>query len=570
LSNEVEVKKKLLMLMVMVTVVGQVLAFDPPRIIGHLTASQPSLDDFATDFVCVGDQNGDGYDDLLVNHGIWDNGYGDQPFSNRVELFYGGRQMDDRPDFVIEGGPTGPIHFGYHINFLGRLTDSENPWWAVQILDESELNNEHSMVILYEAGDALDNRAEYVLRYGNYHEWPFEQGVFMGLGRRTKPMDVNGDGFQDIILCRSFDPDLDLNSSNVEIYYGGADFDTLPDVKFIIPTGNEKSFDVSSGYDVNNDGYDDMLIRYTDSRTEDRKLLYSLFLGGNSFDTTAVWEFFEDRYEDTLTERGFAMVPDFNGDHFDDWVIHYWKASSILQPTYREGYFLFYGGDEPNSVPDLRLDGAPSAWGFESEVVGGDINGDGYGDIICANPAGYLADGAIQVFFGARWYSNRNSLVVNGIRTYGAQVNSSFASLIGGVGEFNGDGTSDFVTRTSERDGPLGCFVFSKAENWEVSVNPNVISETYEFSLSSSPNPFNDRVTIQYSLSTALKHHLAIYDVNGRLIEVLVDDQQPIRLTGRQALVSISFHWLLVRLMVRQPKLLGRSSRCAEGIKAVD
>ena len=498
-------------------------AFDPPTIIRHLTASQPSVDDFATDFVCVGDQNGDGFDDLLVNHGTWDTGYGDQPFSNRIELYYGGRQMDDQPDFVIEGGRTGPIHFGYHVNFLGRLTDSENPWWAVQIIDETEVNEEIGQVLIYEAGNALDNDPEFVLRSD------VDGGLMIGLGRRSKPFDVNGDNFSDLIAMRAFDPQVDEDKSSLQIYFGGNEFDTIPDVSFVLNsrTSAQSRFgqcNASVGYDVNADGHDDVLFRYGDSRTDPRKLTYALFLGGDPMDTTAIWEFYEDRFQDTAMTAGFAMVPDVNGDGYDDWVIHYLVDDEHHDPTFRQGYYLFYGGRNPDRDPDIRLEGAPAAWGGGGEVVGGDINDDGFGDIIGTNPYGYSANGSIRIFFGSRWFSDRASISVNCLSQYGEPANG-LGEFVGAIGNYSGDETLDFVTTHHggrPNSGDAQAYILAGQRDWRVEVSPEVTTpKSYKLSLSATPNPFNNSIRIEYSVSEMSDIKLEIFDVSGRQVAIL-------------------------------------------------
>ena len=41
------------------------------------------------------------------------------------------------------------------------------------------------------------------------------------------------------------------------------------------------------------------------------------------------------------------------------------------------------------------------------------------------------------------------------------------------------------------------------------------------------PNPFNSGTTIEYSLTQPAKVNLAIYDLTGKLINILVDYDQP-------------------------------------------
>ena len=63
-----------------VLMAGGAWGYEPPRIIGVLTSPQENQQGFASDFCWIGDQNGDGFDDLLVNQDRNDT-------LNRVYLF---------------------------------------------------------------------------------------------------------------------------------------------------------------------------------------------------------------------------------------------------------------------------------------------------------------------------------------------------------------------------------------------------------------------------------------------------------------------------------------------------
>ena len=58
----------------------------------------------------------------------------------------------------------------------------------------------------------------------------------------------------------------------------------------------------------------------------------------------------------------------------------------------------------------------------------------------------------------------------------------------------------------------------------ETSVN-NILPD--EFELTCYPNPFNPSVAISFSLSTISRVKASIYDINGRLIEYLVNSDRP-------------------------------------------
>ena len=70
--------------------------------------------------------------------------------------------------------------------------------------------------------------------------------------------DVNGDGYSDVIVGAP----TDLNSAGkVYIYFGGINMDTTADL-ILIGEGisNTFGYSVSGAGDVNNDGYDDIIV----------------------------------------------------------------------------------------------------------------------------------------------------------------------------------------------------------------------------------------------------------------------------------------------------------------------
>jgi len=60
-----------------------------PEVIGHIYGLPPDTLMIGVDFCNVGDQNGDGGDDLLVSHFPWEVGWR-SPMANEIKIYYGG------------------------------------------------------------------------------------------------------------------------------------------------------------------------------------------------------------------------------------------------------------------------------------------------------------------------------------------------------------------------------------------------------------------------------------------------------------------------------------------------
>jgi hypothetical protein len=488
-------------------------AYDLPEMIVKIEGSEPSLYNFGTDFCCVGDVNGDGYDDLLVNHAPFETGYSRYNFANQVELYYGGDPMDDEPDFIYSTNDT-MKSVGVRIQYLGYIDDSDEPYIGIQVvLYENRLDNRPVREVwLYKIGDDFDSERRFQLTFGERVDR--YRGVTLGFGRATRPCDLNGDGFNDVIVFR---PATDTTSQMV-VYWGGADFDTEPD--WIVNIRGGFTAELSSGLDFNNDGYDDLLAETSYERPPELYLMsrYHLFLGGEEMDTIPAFSFEEDEFEGKDVYHGFSMLPDVNGDGYDDMGFNYYRVPR--ERWDEDGVLVFFGSDEPDMVPDLDLEGHNNPFSLEGEVAGGDFNADRVGDIVFANFGGNQDEGEINIYLGSQWMEEEPDIVINCRDDYDSQ---NLGRYIGAVGDYNGDGVDDFVAQRTSARIPSFIVVFAGDDDWETSV-PNERPPEYSVTFTANPNPFNDKTVLEYELSRPGCIDIAIYDIRGRMVASLLKD----------------------------------------------
>ena len=207
--------------------------------------------------------------------------------------------------------------------------------------------------------------------------------------------------------------------------------------------GNQFSASVAGAGDVNGDGYPDLIVGepLNDAAGADAGRAY-VFYGGPGADATP---------DLTLTGEaagnnfGFSVAAagDVNGDGFADVIVGAPGASRA---------YVYFGGSSPDAVADLVLNGESSSDQFGYSVSGaGDVNGDGFADVIAGghlHDIGALPDvGRAYVFFGGVAPDAAVDL-----RLQGEAASDFFGIRVSSAGDFNGDGYADVIVGASEND----------------------------------------------------------------------------------------------------------------------
>jgi hypothetical protein len=325
---------------------------------------------------------------------------------------------------------------------------------------------DHARAPVQAAGNSVSPDLSQVL------EWYYQgdqQGAQFGYSVSTAG-DLNHDGYDDIVFgAPIYDNGID-NEGAVFVFYGSpAGLGSTPNVTLSSrQKGARFGCSVGTAGDVNGDGYDDLLVgadEYNDGQSKEGRvyLFYGAFLG---VETTPAWTLAGGQKDAHL---GHAVGPagDVNGDGFDDLIV---GAPQYDNGELQEGRaYVFYGSEDgPVTTTPWSAESDQASALFGAAVgTAGDVDDDGYDDIIVGAP-GYSqsqdAEGAVFLYRGTGDGLEATPAWMN----VGGQAGSDFGGAVGTAGDVNGDGYDDFLVGaphyTGERDHEGAAFGFYGAD----------------------------------------------------------------------------------------------------------
>jgi len=263
--------------------------------------------------------------------------------------------------------------------------------------------------------------------------------------------DQNGDSSDEFLISQG-------NPNAVLMFYSGNDLDTIPDLIFGINFGVVAS--ITYGENVLSYDFGVLLIKRV---LNGYPKLY-LYKCGNELDTIPDM-IFQGEYQ---YNEGFGAnvgIVDINGDSWNDLV----TASYQYDPGFgdRGRLYVFYGGADMDTIPDFTITAAYNAFGdrFGIGLDCGDVNGDGYADILAmsASPTiAFLFYGGAELDSVLDW-------------SYQAQSPVYLTALCIIVPNINGDQYSDIILEPSNIP---DSYVFLGSENISSApdqiINPSV------------------------------------------------------------------------------------------------
>ncbi|HMG46261.1 MAG TPA: hypothetical protein VK614_02210 [Allosphingosinicella sp.] len=288
--------------------------------------------------------------------------------------------------------------------------------------------------------------------------------------------DINGDGFDDFIVGAPRGNDGGTQAGEAYVIFGRAspfgtiDLTNLGSAGFVIQgdfDNDYAGYSVSTAGDVNGDGFDDLIVgafRGDDGGSTNAGKAYVIFGKASGFGTidlaslgTAGFTIQGDANYDTA---GFSVASagDVNGDGFDDVIVGAPRGDDGGFNA-GEAYVIFgkSGGFGTIDLTSLGSAGfiiqgdAVLGYAGWSVASAGDVNGDGFDDLIVGAPkgddGGTDAGEAYVIFGKATPFGTIDlaSLGSAGFIVQGDLDSDRLGTSVGSAGDINGDGFDDVI-----------------------------------------------------------------------------------------------------------------------------
>jgi hypothetical protein len=403
---------------------------------------------FGMSIAASNDVNGDGFADVIIGAPDF-NADADPLKEGRAFAYYGRNTWPQAsPNWTADTQQDG-AGFASSLANAGDVNGDGYSDLAIGIPDYDNGQTDEGRVVVYFGGTT---------GFGTTANWTMEiNQAGASFGDAVAGADVNGDGYSDVLVGASNYTNGQQNEGGVFVYNGAAaglslepNMTAESDQAF-----SEFGGSVANGGDFNGDGLTDMFIgapMYDNGQNnEGRVYVYAGKYNGVS--TIANWSV---ENAQALAEHGYSVsaAGDVNGDGFADVLV----SAPYFDATYiDEGRVYLYLGSATglsatpsNSLSPVSQASALFGW---SVAGAGDINADGFSDIIIGDPyydgnGGLSLDqGRAYVYYGSQIGLNTTPLIIES-----NQDGAMLGFAVAGVGDVNNDGFADIAVGTPSYD----------------------------------------------------------------------------------------------------------------------
>jgi hypothetical protein len=386
--------------------------------------------EFGVSVSTAGDVNGDGFDDVIVGADLFSHGQGSE---GKAFAYLGSASgLSTAPSWTAEGDQDG-AYFGHSVATAGDVNG--DGFDDVIVGADGFDGGEGKAFAYYGSASGLSTTADWTATSG-------QLDAAFG-GSVGSAGDANGDGYDDVVVGALYWGDDQVSEGAAFVYQGSASgLSTTPSW---MADGDQSTAyfgsSVGGAGDVNGDGFDDVVVgapQYDDGQTDEgRAFVFHGSAAGLS--STPAWTA-ESNKASAFFGVSVGTAGDVNADGFDDAMVGayvyagrgaafaYHGSASGLSPT-----------------PNWTVKSNQEAADFGISVgTGGDFDGDGYADVLVGAHQydhGQPNEGAAFAYYGSasglsitpRWSGEGN------------QANAFFGFALGTAGNVNGDGFDDVI-----------------------------------------------------------------------------------------------------------------------------
>lgn len=447
--------------------------------------------EFGKKVVPAGDVNGDGRPDFLV--GAYSDYWYPPLGAQKIYLFLGSQGgLDTLPDLTF-----------FHKTWFEPLGDINGDGGSDYAMLES---GQRYRISVYFGGNVLDTIPDGFVKGESLDVWDC-------FGCQKSSGKWSSSFYKQIVIGQT-DPRYDT----LRYYFYNAyenTVDSIPFFKWDRPLNNNGFQRMRFLGDINGDGFDDLIHSLPAGYNGQKGIAY-IYFGGSILDTIPDVILHSPPYIGGLDADGFgsfvAELGDLNGDGIDDFSIG----------TSLGGYpFIYFGGTPFDTLPKFRLQ-----FNAHNLANGGDINHDGYNDLIAGWVLGDIT-GYVFVYFGGPTMDSVRDLFIAELDL--RYPSARFGQTVAGLGDVDGNGSNDFaVGSTSNTIPDRGFLYIFRGLLPPTDVDDENMRLPKSFVLEQNyPNPFNASTTIYYSLLNKTNVQLEIFNVTGQRVKILINQERP-------------------------------------------
>jgi hypothetical protein len=345
-----------------------------------------AADTFGEAVAGAGDVNGDGFADIIVG-------------AQNAGQFNGGRA------FVYHGSASGP---SLAADWLNADTETDSTQFGESVAGAGDVNGDgYDDVVIgaTSSGQLGGGRADLYLGSAAglslSANWTTPAVPdFSDLGESVAGGgDVNGDGYDDIIVGAPGYPGADGFPAGAAFLFLGsaAGPSATPDWTALAPPDNPHAAfpqgdlfgqTVAIPGDLNGDGYDDVVVGqdFSGMLPHQGEGKVYIYYGSPSGPATTASKEIEGNKQNAFFSQSLSGA-DVNDDGFADLIVGAPGYASPSSQTREGALFVFYGSaNGPGTKKVTRIEGNQQGAVFAAALGAGDVNGDGFADVVVGAP----------------------------------------------------------------------------------------------------------------------------------------------------------------------------------------